>query len=56
MNKEIYTEIKANFSSPLGAGGLTIDAKNVDFYYSEFHALKNINFEVNTLKITIALI
>ena len=26
---------------------LTIDAKNVDFYYSEFHALKNINFEVN---------
>ncbi|MEI6755235.1 MAG: phosphate ABC transporter ATP-binding protein PstB [Paludibacter sp.] len=25
---------------------LTIDAKNVDFYYSEFHALKNINFEV----------
>lgn len=47
MNKEIYTENKANFSSPLGAGGLTIDAKNVDFYYSEFHALKNINFEVN---------
>jgi len=25
---------------------LTIDAKHVDFYYSEFHALKNINFEV----------
>ncbi len=42
-----------NFSSPLGVRGsldvkgLTIDAKNVDFYYSEFHALKNINFEVN---------
>jgi phosphate transport system ATP-binding protein len=25
---------------------LTIDAKNVDFYYSDFHALKNINLEV----------
>ena len=25
---------------------LTIDAKNVDFYYGDFHALKNINIEV----------
>jgi phosphate transport system ATP-binding protein len=25
---------------------LTIDAQNVDFYYSDFHALKNINLEV----------
>lgn len=25
---------------------LTIDVKNVDFYYSDFHALKNINLEV----------
>jgi phosphate transport system ATP-binding protein len=25
---------------------LTIEAKNVDFYYSEYHALKNINLEV----------
>ena len=46
-------ETNTNLSSPLGARGsldvkgLTIDAKNVDFYYSDFHALKNINFEVN---------
>jgi len=25
---------------------LTIDCKNVDFYYSDYHALKNINLEV----------
>ena len=25
---------------------LTIEAKNVDFYYGEYHALKNINLEV----------
>jgi len=30
---------------------LTIDAKNVDFYYSEFHALKNINLEVEKNKV-----
>src|ERR1035437_412282 len=30
---------------------LTIDAKNVDFYYSEFHALKNINLEVEQNKV-----
>ena len=30
---------------------LTIDAKNVDFYYSEYHALKNINFEVEKNKV-----
>jgi len=30
---------------------LTIDAKNVDFYYSEFHALKNINIEVEKNKV-----
>ena len=30
---------------------LTIDAKNVDFYYSDFHALKNINLEVEQNKV-----
>jgi phosphate transport system ATP-binding protein len=30
---------------------LTIDAKNVDFYYSEYHALKNINIEVEKNKV-----
>jgi phosphate transport system ATP-binding protein len=30
---------------------LTIDAKNVDFYYSEFHALKNISLEVEQNKV-----
>jgi len=30
---------------------LTIDAKNVDFYYSEFHALKNISLEVEKNKV-----
>lgn len=30
---------------------LTIDAKNVDFYYSDFHALKNINLEVEKNKV-----
>jgi phosphate transport system ATP-binding protein len=34
---------------------LTLDAKNVDFYYSDFHALKNINLEVEQNKV-IALI
>ncbi len=34
---------------------LIIDAKNVDFYYSDFHALKNINIEVEKNKV-IALI
>lgn len=34
---------------------LTIDAKNVDFYYGDFHALKNINLEVEQNKV-IALI
>jgi len=30
---------------------LTIDAKNVDFYYSDYHALKNINLEVEKNKV-----
>ena len=30
---------------------LTIDAKNVDFYYSDYHALKNINIEVEKNKV-----
>ena len=30
---------------------LTIDAKNVDFYYGDFHALKNINLEVEKNKV-----
>lgn len=30
---------------------LTLDAKNVDFYYSDFHALKNINLEVEKNKV-----
>ena len=30
---------------------LTIDAKNVDFYYSDFHALKNISLEVEKNKV-----
>lgn len=30
---------------------LTIDCKNVDFYYSDFHALKNINLEVEKNKV-----
>jgi phosphate transport system ATP-binding protein len=30
---------------------LTIDTKNVDFYYSDFHALKNINLEVDKNKV-----
>jgi len=34
---------------------LTIEAKNVDFYYSDYHALKNINIEVEKNKV-IALI
>lgn len=42
---------ESNFNSPLGVRGLTIDAKNVDFYYSEFHALKNINIEVEKNKV-----
>jgi phosphate transport system ATP-binding protein len=50
-------ETNTNFNSHSGAGGtlgvrgLTIDAKNVDFYYSEFHALKNINIEVEKNKV-----
>jgi len=30
---------------------LTIDCKNVDFYYSDYHALKNINLEVEKNKV-----
>lgn len=30
---------------------LTIEAKNVDFYYSDYHALKNINLEVEQNKV-----
>lgn len=30
---------------------LTIDVKNVDFYYSDFHALKNINLEIEQNKV-----
>jgi len=30
---------------------LTIDAKNVDFYYGDYHALKNINLEVEKNKV-----
>lgn len=30
---------------------LTIEAKNVDFYYSDFHALRNINIEVEKNKV-----
>jgi len=30
---------------------LTIDCKNVDFYYGEYHALKNINLEVEKNKV-----
>ncbi len=30
---------------------LTIEAKNVDFYYGDFHALKNINLEVEQNKV-----
>jgi len=30
---------------------LTIDAKNIDFYYGDFHALKNINLEVENNKV-----
>ncbi|MFZ4726041.1 MAG: phosphate ABC transporter ATP-binding protein PstB [Paludibacter sp.] len=49
-NKE--NEQNENNSVPLqGFGGLTIDAKNVDFYYSDFHALKNINLEVEKNKV-----
>ena len=30
---------------------LTVEAKNVDFYYGDFHALKNINIEVEKNKV-----
>ncbi|MDD2797237.1 MAG: phosphate ABC transporter ATP-binding protein PstB [Bacteroidales bacterium] len=30
---------------------LTVEAKNVDFYYSDFHALKNISLEVEKNKV-----
>ena len=46
------TEISKDRSNSVPLQGLgVIDAKNVDFYYSEFHALKNINFEVEKNKV-----
>ncbi len=50
-NKEFAIQNKTNQNPPLGVRGLTIEAKNVDFYYSEFHALKNINLEVEKNKV-----
>lgn len=50
-NKDSIIQNNTNQNSLLGAGSLTIEAKNVDFYYGDFHALKNINLEVEKNKV-----
>jgi phosphate transport system ATP-binding protein len=58
-NKEFAIQNKTKQNPPLGfdvssaerVRGLTIEAKKVDFYYSDFHALKNINLEVEKNKV-----
>lgn len=51
MNNKENEQNESNSVPLQGFGGLTIDAKNVDFYYSDFHALKNINLEVEKNKV-----
>lgn len=51
MNETFIQEKNTTSAYPSGVRSLTIEAKNVDFYYSEFHALKNINIEVEKNKV-----
>jgi len=51
MNNKENVQHESNSVPLQGYSGLTINATNVDYYYSDFHALKNINLEVEQNKV-----